>query len=232
MSDLLSQDEIKEKVGRYAAEFISSGMTFGLGTGTTVNALITELGIRVREGLIISIVPTSESTKNLAEKAGIGITDLDEFGRLPLTIDGADQIDLNGTLIKGGGGALLDEKIVAGASDELIIIADNSKYVNQLGKFPLPVEVIPFGYSHVRQKIQDWLTHPIVTLRMKGDQPYITDHRHWILDCHIENIDNPLSLDQYLKRIPGLVETGLFIGMAGRAVIGHEDGSIEVLSFK
>lgn len=150
---MLSADEIKKALGIYAADFVKQEMAIGLGTGSTVYWLIQELGKRVKQGLNIAIVPTSVQTQELAKEAGIRVTDLDTIISLPLTIDGADEIDTQGQLIKGGGGALLQEKIVASASNELIIIADSSKLVSQLGKFPLPVEVIPFGYKQVIQKI-------------------------------------------------------------------------------
>ena len=147
------RDEIKKKVGVYAADLVKQGMTIGIGSGSTIYWLIEELGNRVKQGLKITVVPTSLQTAQLANKAGIPVSDLNDIDKLLLTIDGADEIDSQGRLIKGGGGALLQEKIVATASDELIIIADSSKLVQQLGKFPLPVEVIPFGYKQVEQKI-------------------------------------------------------------------------------
>ena len=146
-------DEIKKKAAVYAADFIKQGMTIGLGTGSTVYWLIEELGTRIKQGLSVSIVPTSKQTQMLAKKFGIPIININDIGELALTIDGADEINHQLQLIKGGGGALLQEKIVASISKELIIIADSSKLVQQLGKFPLPVEVIPFGYKHVQQKI-------------------------------------------------------------------------------
>src|SRR6185295_7167290 len=149
----MSRDEIKRRLGIYAADLVKQGMVIGIGSGSTVFWLIEELGSRVKQGLEIKAVPTSIQTAELAGKVGIPVSDLDDIDKLLLTIDGADEIDPQGRLIKGGGGALLQEKIVAAASDELIIIADSLKLVQQLGKFPLPVEVIPFGYKQVEQKI-------------------------------------------------------------------------------
>lgn len=227
-----SREEIKKQLGIYAADFVKQGTTIGLGTGSTVYWLIQELGERIKQGLNIAIVPTSVQTMMLAQKVGITITDLDTITSLPLTIDGADEIDTQGQMIKGGGGALLQEKIVASASKELIIIADSSKFVSQLGKFPLPVEVIPFGYKQVIQKIIQTGICKKVTLRQKNEQPFITDHHHYILDCECEKIENAVFLNNALHNIPGVVETGLFINMANKAVAGHEDGRIEVIVYK
>jgi ribose 5-phosphate isomerase A len=219
-------------VGFYAVNFVKQGMTIGLGSGTTVYWFIKELSKRIKQGLSIKTVPTSIATDRLAKETGIAISDLNEIESLPLTIDGADEIDPNGQLIKGGGGALLQEKIVAAASEELIIIADNSKLVQQLGKFPLPVEVVPFGYKQVQQKIISSGLCKTVNLRQKNNRPFITDHQHYILDCTFEKIDDPFALNSVLHLIPGVAETGLFIDMASKAIIGHEDGRIELIKFK
>lgn len=229
---MLTADEVKRSVGTYAADLVHHGMTIGLGTGSTVLWLIRELGKRVQQGLQTAIVPTSFQTKQLAKDSGLAITDLDMIAILPLTIDGADEIDPNGQLIKGGGGALLQEKIVAAASGELVIIADQSKLVSQLGKFPLPVEVIPFGYKQVQQKIMNAGLCRSVTLRQKNGQPFTTDHHHYILDCEYDRIENAVALNESLHNIPGVVETGLFINMADRAIIGHTNGRIETISYR
>lgn len=226
-----SIDEIKKRVGTYAADYVAHGSTIGLGTGSTVYWLIQELGRRVKDGLDLTIVPTSKKTAALATSVGIRVTDLDEVGELPLTIDGADEIDPDGQLIKGGGGALLQEKIVASASARLIIIADSTKMVNLLGKAPLPVEVIPFGHRQVIQKIMTSGICKNAILRMKDNQPYITDHQHYILDCQYDRIDNPGSLNKMLHTIPGVVETGLFIDMTSEIIIAYPDRSIELTSF-
>jgi ribose 5-phosphate isomerase A len=229
---MLSPDEIKKKVSIYAADLVKQGMIIGLGTGTTVYWLIQELGKRVKQGLEIEIVPTSTQTQQLAQEAGILIADLDAIISLSLTIDGADEIDSKGQMIKGGGGALLQEKIVASASDELIIIADSSKLVPQLGKFPLPVEVIPFGYKQVQQKIMRSGICKKVILRKKNDEPFITDHHHYILDCECEKIEDAVLVNNILHNIPGVVETGLFINMASQAIVGYDDERIEVITYK
>jgi len=228
---MLSQDELKKRVGIYAADFVKNGATIGLGTGSTVYWLIEELGKRVKQGLEIIIVPTSAQTADLAKAVGIAVSSLDEIEKLSLTIDGADEIDPQGQLIKGGGGALLQEKIVASASDELIIIADSSKLVSQLGKFPLPVEVITFGYKQAQQKIFETGFCKEINLRKKNGKIFITDHQHYILDCYCEKIADASLLNNTLHLIPGVVETGLFINMATKAVIGYENGNVKVIEF-
>ena len=207
-------------------------MTIGIGSGTTVYWLIQELGKRVTQGLNIKAVPTSKQTSDLAKQAGITVLDLNEVDRLLLTIDGADEIDKRGDLIKGGGGALLQEKIVAAASDELVIIADHSKLVERLGKFPLPVEVIPFGYKQVEKKIIDSTKCKKVSLRKKEGDVFVTDHQHYILDCDYGAIHDAAALNTALHLIPGVVETGLFIKMANKAVIGFENGKVELIKYR
>ncbi len=229
---MLTAEDIKKKVGIYAASFVQQGMTIGLGTGTTAYWLIQELGKMIQQGLEITAVPTSVQTAKLAQEAGIRLTDLNTISRLPLTIDGADEIDPHGQLIKGGGGALLQEKIVAKASDKMIVIADSGKLVPQLGKFPLPVEVIPLGYKQVEQAILRTGDCGKVALRQKNGQPFITDHHHYILDCEYGKIADASLLNSTLHQVPGVVETGLFIKMATKAVIGYEDGRIEVIRYR
>jgi len=224
-------NEAKKIVGRYAADFIKPGMTIGIGSGTTVYWLIMELGARIRQGLTITAIPTSIESANLAKQEGIIVSDLNAINKITLTIDGADEIDPAGNLVKGGGGALLQEKIVAAASAKLIIIADDSKLVDQLGKFPLAVEVIPFGYVFVKKTIMDSGLCKRVTLRKKNDKTFITDHQHYILDCECDKIEDPRSLNVALHLIPGVVETGLFVGMTHKAIIGHKDGSIEEINY-
>ncbi len=224
-------DEIKKKVGVYAADLVKIGMTIGIGSGSTVYWLIEELGKRVKQGLEMTAVPTSIQTAQLAAKAGISVSDLNDIDKLVLTIDGADEIDPHGQLIKGGGGALLQEKIVAANSEELIIIADSSKLVQQLGRFPLPVEVIPFGYKQVEQEIIAIGYCKRISLRKKNNEVFVTDHGHYILDCDCEKIANASALNTSLHLIPGVVETGLFINMANKAIIGYDDGHLELIDF-
>lgn len=226
----LSPEEIKKNVGIYAAGFISQNMIVGLGTGTTVLWLIRELGKRVKDGLSIHAIPTSQQTAQLCKEENIPLLTLEDVDQLELTIDGADEIDPNGNLTKGGGGALLQEKIVAAASARLIIIADHKKLVNELGRFPLPLEVIPFGYSQVRRKVLAMGCRS-AELRYKEGKPFISDHGHYILDCGFDTIPVPEMLNDELHRIPGVVETGLFCKMASEAVIGYPDDRIEVSTF-
>jgi ribose 5-phosphate isomerase A len=222
----------KRTAGIYAADFVKQDMAVGIGSGTTVYWLIQELGKRVKQGLHINGVPTSLQTADLLNEAGITVSDLDAIDHLPLTIDGADEIDPGGNLIKGGGGALLQEKIVASASKELIIIADNSKLVGQLGRFPLPVEVISFGYRQVQQKIMNSGLCKKATLRQKNGGIFISDHSHYILDCEYEKIEDASALNTSLHLIPGVVETGLFVSMANKAIVGFNDGRVELKNYK
>ena len=224
---MLSSDEIKRKAALKAADLVKDGMTIGLGTGSTVFCLIQELAERIASGFRVTAVPTSTQTAGLATAAGIRLTDLDNVDQLVLTIDGADEIDPNGILIKGGGGALLQEKIVASASKELVIIADSSKLSPKLGSFPLPVEVIPFGYKQVIKRILEHTNCEKISLRKKGEQPFMSDHQHFILDCHFNTIQDPTALNNFLHQLPGVVETGLFIGMANRSIIAFENGDVQ-----
>lgn len=224
-------EEVKRNVGLYAADLVKQGMSFGLGTGSTVYWLIQELGNRVAQGLEIRAVPTSAQTVQLATQAGIPLADLNTIESLPLAIDGADEIDPYGQLIKGGGGALLQEKIVAAAAERFVIIADQSKLVSRLGSFPLPIEVIPFGFKQVAQRILESGLCREVKLREKNGQPFITDHQHYILDCEFDAIEHPLFINAALENIAGVVETGLFVNMASQAIIGYEDGKIELIRF-
>lgn len=224
---MLTQEEIKKNLGKYAAELIPSNTTIGMGSGSTIFWLIQELGLRIKQGFSLSIVATSSRTKKLAAEAGITVVELNDVDMLPMTIDGADEVDDKFQLIKGGGGALLQEKMVAAASQKLIIIADETKYVKQLGHFPLPVEVIPNGWKQVQKKIIS-LGCKDVQLRKVNDLPFITDTGHNILDCYFEKIDNAAALNISLNLIPGVVETGLFINMANAIVIGYADGRTEM----
>lgn len=220
---------VKQLLGTMAADRVLPGMYVGLGTGSTVYWLLQELGRRVANGLHFKAVPTSQQTADICEQLGIPLITLEEIDQpLALTIDGADEMTPDLHLIKGGGGALLREKIVAAASDHLIVIVDSSKYVSTLGTFPLPVEVIPFGWKQVARKIHSFGTGPVV-LREKEGKPFVTDHGHFILDCHFKVIVDPIKLNEALHLIPGVVETGLFAGMASEALIGYRDGTIKTI---
>ena len=209
-------------------------MKVGLGTGSTAAWLVQCLGEKVRdEGLRIQGVPTSTRTAQLAREVGIEVISLDEAKWLDLTIDGADEYDGDFNLIKGGGGALLQEKIVATASDQVIIIADVSKKVETLGSFPLPVEVIPFGWQTTKTLIEETLIGLDVLgqntqLRMNGDAPFITDEGNYILDLNLIRISNAKQVSLVLNQIPGVVENGLFIDICDTVIVGYGDGRVEV----
>jgi len=226
---MLSPNEIKQKVGLEAVNLIQENMVVGLGSGSTVFYFITALAEKIRTGFKCTAVPTSEQTRLLAEKNGFNLVTLNEVDFIDLTIDGADEIDHQLRLIKGGGAALLQEKMVAAASKKLVIIADNTKLVSKLGHFPLPIEVIPYGWKQVQQKIRE--IYKIETqIRTKNNDLTVTDHGHYILDCYFNEIQNPPALNTDLHAIPGVVETGLFINMASEAIIGIADGSFQYLS--
>jgi len=227
-------DKAKFVAARRAADFVTSGMKVGLGTGSTAAWLVRCLAERIRaEGLEIVGVPTSTRTADLARELGVPITTLDAAKWLDLTIDGADEFDAALTLIKGGGGALLQEKIVATASDRMIVIADAAKEVQTLGRFPLPVEVVPFGWPTTRLLIEETLIGLDVlgrdaTLRMTDDAPYRTDEGNYIIDLHLQRIGTPREVSMVLNQIPGVVETGLFIDICDVVVIGDGDGTVQV----
>jgi ribose 5-phosphate isomerase A len=219
----------KRAAAARALEFVQPGMRLGLGSGTTAKHFVDLLGERVRAGFEVIGVPTSETTRAQAERLGIPLTSLDETPELDLTVDGADEIATDLSLIKGGGGALLREKIVASASARLIIIADESKWVSALGRFPLPIEVVPFGLAATRRKVEAATAAagcpgPAPLRRAKDGHLFVTDGGHWILDAALERIPDPRSLADRLDRIAGVVEHGLFIGLAHIAVIAGSGG--------
>lgn len=231
-ADLNPIDKAKFVAAKRAAEFVEDGMKLGLGTGSTAAWMVRCLAERVRdEGLRVQGVPTSRRTAELAASLGIQVRSLDEVKWLDLTIDGADEFDPNLNLIKGGGAALLQEKIVATASDQMIVIADAAKEVAQLGAFALPVEVIPFGWQTTKALIEETLVSMDVlgrdvTLRLNGDRPLVTDEANHILDLHLTRIGNPRQLALVLNQIPGVVENGLFIDICDIVIIGHADGRV------
>jgi ribose 5-phosphate isomerase A len=220
-----SIDEVKQKLGREAASLVKPDMTIGIGTGSTAYWFILALSEKIQKGLYCKGVPTSLKTKELMQQHNIPIVELDDIDFIHLTIDGADEIDPQLNLIKGGGGALLQEKMVAAASKQFIIIADEKKYVSSLGNFPLPVEVVPYGWKQTKNQIEK-LGCTKVELRMSDEKIFITDHGHFILDCHFNLIEDPVALHSQLNSIPGLVENGLFIGMADGVYIGNAEGKI------
>jgi ribose 5-phosphate isomerase A len=226
-------DKAKFVAAKRAADMVEDGMRVGLGTGSTAAWLVRCLGEMVREqGLKFTAVPTSTRTAELAREMGIDVISLDEARWLDLTIDGADEFDADLNLIKGGGGALLQEKIVATASDQMVVIADAGKEVETLGAFPLPVEVIPFGWQTSQALIEETLVSMDVlgrnaTLRMNGDAPFVTDEGNYILDLHLKRIGNARQLAMVLNQIPGVVENGLFIDICDTVIIGYGDGRVE-----
>ncbi|WP_170443213.1 ribose-5-phosphate isomerase RpiA [Ruegeria arenilitoris] len=236
-AELSPIDRAKSVAAYRAAEMVEDGMRVGLGTGSTAAWLVRRLGERVRdEGLRIKGVPTSTATAQLAREVGIEVVSLDQAGWLDVTIDGADEFDGELNLIKGGGAALLQEKIVATASDQMIVIADAGKEVGALGAFPLPVEVIPFGWQTTRTLIEELLDTMDVlgtsaTLRMNSEAPTVTDEGNHILDLHLQRIGNPRQLALVLNQIPGVVENGLFIDICDKVVIGHGDSRVELRDF-
>ncbi len=229
----MSADRMKKMAAERALGFIESGMKLGLGTGSTAAAFVELLGQRVAAGLDVIGVPTSEATRRQAEALGIRLTTLDDEPYLDLTIDGADELDEQLRLIKGGGGALLREKIVATASDRMLVIADASKRVQVLGKFPLPIEVIPFGLKSTLGMIEMLAddigcTGALKVRKLANGELFRTDSGNLIVDAHLGAIEDPEGLDQVLKMVPGVVENGLFIGLADAAVIASADG-VEVI---
>ena len=208
-----------------AVKYIKNGMTVGLGTGSTAFFMIEALGQMVEQGLEIKAVATSDETEKLAKKLGIEVITLAEAKRLDLTIDGADEVDSNFQLIKGGGGALLREKIVAHNSDFNIIIVDSSKQVSRLGQFKLPIETIPFATQLILKELKEMNLHPVQ--RMRGADDYKTDENNDILDIDIWNTDIKLTdLEHQLKNIPGIVETGLFLTSTDLVIIGKGEQAI------
>jgi ribose 5-phosphate isomerase A len=225
----MSQDALKVAAAERALTYVEPGMRVGLGTGSTAAKFVDALGKKVAAGLDVLCVATSEATQSQAEKLGIRMSTLDETPFLDLTVDGADELDGELRLIKGGGGALLREKIVATASGRMIVIADASKKVDLLGAFPLPLEVVPFGLTATRNMITalaaDVGCEGDIKVRMLGGgKPFLTDSGNLILDCHFGRIEEPEDLDEALKLIPGVVENGLFIGIADLAVLAGADG--------
>ncbi|XGA33055.1 ribose-5-phosphate isomerase RpiA [Virgibacillus sp. CBA3643] len=219
-------DNAKKLVGEEAVKYIEDGMKVGLGSGSTVYWMIKKLGEYVEQGLDVTGVPTSETTAHWAKEFGVALTDFSEIKQLDVTIDGADEVDENLHLIKGGGGALLREKIVASAAKELIIIVDSSKKVAHLGAFPLPVEVVPFGWEVTANNISTLGCEP--KLRQKDGEVFVSDNGNYILDCPFDTISDPVKLHKDVKSHVGVVETGLFIGMADKVVVGEGD-KVEVI---
>ena len=224
-----TMDQLKRQAAARALESVRDGMKLGLGTGSTAKHFVELLGERVAAGLDVVGVPTSEATRADAARCGIPLTTLDDIDRLDLTVDGADEIDPALNVIKGGGGALLREKIVAAASDRMIVIADDSKWVEVLGRFPLPIEVIPFGLSATRRAIgrafaECGVSGQMVVRKGSDGHVFVTDGGHWIIDAHLGQIADAPRLAGLLNPIPGVVEHGLFIGLASTAMLAGPQG--------
>lgn len=235
MIDHLSlSDRSKYACALRASALVENGMKVGLGTGSTAYWLVYHLAERVRsEGLEFVGVPTSNKTREQAQAEGLKLISMDDAGRLDITIDGADEFDQSMNLIKGGGGAHLQEKIVAFGSDRMVVIADETKKVNKLGKFPLPVEVLKFGSASSQKQIEELLIAQnysdfTVQMRMKKNKPFITDEGNYIFDLNLGEIQNPRKLCVDLNIIPGVVENGLFIDVCKAVVIGYSDGTAKI----
>lgn len=222
----LSTDDQKRNAAAVAVEYVQNKMLVGLGSGSTTEHALRFLSARLKQGVRITGVPSSRATAKLARRLKIPlITDESAFKKIDVTIDGADEVDAQLNLTKGGGGALTREKIVAGRSERVIIIVDENKLVPQLGKFPLPVEVLPFGWQSTANLIKALGAR--VVLREKERKPFCTDNGNLILDCNFRHIAEPALLAEQIKTISGVVEVGLFIGMADLVIIGKSDGSVE-----
>jgi len=214
---------MKRIAAEKAVELIEEGMIVGLGTGSTVKYALKKIGERISKGLHIQGIPTSNQTKKLALKYDIPLTSLAEHPEIDLTIDGADELDSDLNLIKGGGGALTREKIIAFHSKNLVIIADDSKVVKSLGiDFPLPVEIVKFSWQATKKSLEAFGCECI--LRKIFDDPFITDNGNYIIDCEFDRIPDPEHLEQEINMIPGVVENGLFIGLADKAIVGSTQG--------
>ena len=222
----MANDQEKEAAARASLNLINDGQVVGLGTGSTAAFFIKLLGERVKQGLRIRGIPTSDRSHDLAMSLGIPLTTLDACQEIDVTVDGADEVDPQLRLIKGGGGAALREKIVASATKQLVIVADASKQVKRLGKFPLPVEVIKFAEALVTKKIR--ALGADVKLRMDGNKPYLSDENNHILDCSFGEIADPERLACTLSQMPGVVEHGMFLGMASVALFARGSEIIEL----
>ncbi len=225
----MDMEALKRQAAARALEQVAGGMRLGLGTGSTARHFVDLLGEKVRAGLKVVGVPTSEATRIQAEQCGIPLTTLDEVDSLDLTVDGADEVDPALDLIKGGGGALLREKIVAAASDRMIVIADETKWVDALGRFPLPVEVVPFGLAATRRAMERAFAAAGVSgrieLRKGGNgHVFVNDGGHWIVDSRLGRIADAPRLASLLNAIPGVVESGLFVGLAGTVILAGTSG--------
>ncbi|MDH7507347.1 MAG: ribose-5-phosphate isomerase RpiA [Candidatus Thermoplasmatota archaeon] len=221
---MLEKEELKKLAGEKAVEQVEDNMIIGLGTGSTIKYSIIKLGELVRNGLKIKAVPTSVHTQRLAKEYNIPLTTLEENSVIDLTIDGADEVDSDLNLIKGGGGALTREKIIAFNSKKVIIVIDDSKIVKALGiDFALPVEVLRFGWTSTKRALEEFGCN-VELRKVMGDEPFITDNSNYILDCDFDRIENPEQLERDINNIPGVVENGLFVGLVDEVIVGGKQG--------
>ncbi|MCW5692528.1 MAG: ribose-5-phosphate isomerase RpiA [Pseudolabrys sp.] len=225
----MDADAQKRAAAARAIEFVQSGMRLGLGTGSTAKHFVDLLGERVRAGLKVVGVPTSEATRAQAEACRIPLTTLDETPELDLTIDGADEVARDFSMIKGGGGALLREKIVAAASGRMLVIVDATKCVDKLGAFALPIEVTPFGFGATLKAVEKAIAGvqrggPLKLRQGRDGHPFVTDGGHWIVDAALARIDEPKALARALAAVPGVMEHGLFVDLASIVIVGGPDG--------
>lgn len=226
---MMDVESFKQAAAARAMDFVQSGMRLGLGTGSTAAHFIDLLSERVRAGLDIVAVPTSQATRARAARGNIPLTTLDETPQLDLTVDGADEVAPDLTLIKGGGGALLREKIVAAASARMIVIADESKWVSVLGQFPLPIEIVPFGAVATSRAVEAASADagcpgPVDLRKGRDGAPFVTDGGHWLVDAKLQRIPDPPELALRLAKVPGVMEHGLFIGLAHTAILAGPNG--------
>lgn len=225
----MANQNAKKAAGYAAAELVQADMTIGLGTGSTAAFFIERLGVRCNEGLKVRAIATSQSSFDLGLKVGISMIDIDELTTLDMTVDGADEIDVQKRMIKGGGGALLREKIVASMSREMVVIVDSSKLVQRLGKFPLSVEIIPFAHRAIAHNLQELGYKG--TFRTVKNRYFVTDNHNYIYDIHFSDLCREPEIDnEKIRSVPGVVETGFFFGLAGRIIVGFDDGHVEIRS--
>ena len=215
-------EEMKRKAGERAAEYVKDGMVVGLGTGSTVKYTIMALGERVKNGLDILGIPTSRATEKLAKEVGIKIVDINDYPNIDITIDGADEVDPYCNLIKGGGGALLREKIVAHASKYEVIVVDERKVKEFLGEFPLPIEIVKFGHKRTARVLGELGCEP--HFRMVNGEMFTTDNGNYIVDCKFKKIVNPREVESRIKSIPGVVEVGIFTNLCNEVIVGKKEG--------
>jgi ribose 5-phosphate isomerase A len=220
---------IKQIAGERAADFVEDGMVLGLGTGSTAFFTIQKIGEKVSQGLKITGVCTSEETRLLAESLKIPYVDLDDVEKIDLTIDGADEVDPMGNGIKGGGGALLYEKIAASVSTQIIWVIEQRKLVDRLGNFPLPVEIMPYGHKHCLQSLTEKGYNP--QLRISGKKAYLTDGGHYIADLHTGLMEDPFELEADLQKITGVVENGLFLNTANKAIVASNE-AVDIITYR